>query len=416
MRTRICVGLLLLSFFCLIKPLTTCAQNTEQRPEGWQGPWPGEQQDRESAPQKDLPPPGPQRSTPEGKQVLEIPSHPQNPTEPSHPQTSNPLQPQQETPRPDQLITVTVTDPQGRYVADLQQEDFVLYEDDVPQSITYFNTGEKEPISLGILVDVSGSMRKKIDRAGFALRYLITTIRTGDEIFIEAFAGQPVVLQDFTDSRPVLLATLPALPQELRRQGGLCSLENAERMPETHCGTSLYTAILDGLRRLRRGGRQKKALVVISDGMDTRSSNSLEETIQTAQRSGALIYAIGIGRVDQSASFLGGLSDDALDIPTLTRASEATGGRLFTMTTEDALSNTDALNVATQTISRELRSQYSLGYAPLKPGSQYRNLRVEARSKDNTPLTVRSPQGYAADSRATDSYTEEPKPRKIFRN
>jgi VWFA-related protein len=169
--------------------------------------------------------------------------------------------------------------------------------------------------------------------------------------------------------------------------------------------------MLDGLRRAKRGGRQKKALIVISDGMDNRSSNTLEETVQTAQRSGVLIYAIGIGQVEQSSSFLGKMIGGDLDIPTLTRTSESTGGRLFTMTTEDVVSNTDALNVATQTISRELRSQYSLGYAPLKPGSHYRNLRVEARSKDDTQLTIRAPQGYAADSRESET-----KPRKIFQN
>jgi VWFA-related protein len=412
MHRRIRVLLLLLGFFLWASPLVTCAQNTEQRPEGWQGPWPDNKQSIEPTPQKDVPPPGPQRPIPSGKQVLEIPSHPQSLPEPPRQQANIPPQRQAEEPRPSQLISVTVTDQQGRYVADLQREDFILYEDDVPQTITYFNTGEKESISLGILVDVSGSMQRKIDRASFALRHLITTTHSGDEIFVEAFAGQPVMLQDFTDSRPVLLATLPFLTRELRRQGGLCSLESAERTPEIHCGTSLYNAIIDGVRRVKKGGRQKKALVVISDGMDTRSSQTLEETIQTVQRSGVLIYTIGIGQVmSASPSFFERMLGEDLDIPTLTKTSESTGGRLFTMTTEDVLSNTNALNVATQTISRELRSQYSLGYVPLRPGSQYRNLRVETRRKDDRQLTVRAPQGYAVDSHAA-----EPKPRKIFRN
>lgn len=207
MHTRIRVGLLLLGFFFLASPLVTFAQNTEQRPEGWQGPWPGDRQGGEPAPQKDLPSSGPQRSIPSGKQVLEIPSRPQSPPEPPHQQANIPPQPQAEEPRPNQLITVTVTDPQGRYVDDLQREDFILYEDDVPQTITYFNIGEKEPISLGILVDVSSSMQRKIDHASFALRHLITTTHSGDEIFVEAFAGQPAMLQDFTGSRPVLFSS-----------------------------------------------------------------------------------------------------------------------------------------------------------------------------------------------------------------
>lgn len=412
MLTRICVGLLLLGFFFLASALDICAQDKEQRPEGWQGPWSGDRQGIEPAPQKELPPPTPQPLIPSGKQVLEIPSHPQSLQEPPSQQANRPPQPQANGPRPNQLVTVTVTDQHGRYVADLQREDFILYEDDIPQSITYFNTGEREPISLGILVDVSISMQRKIDHASFALRHLVTTTHAGDEIFVKAFAGRPVMLQDFTDSRPVLLATLPSLQHELQRQGEVCSLERAERMPEIHCGTSLYNAIIDGLQRVKKGGRQKKALIVISDGMDTRSSHTLEETIQTAQRSGVLIYAIGIGQVRAaSSSFFEKMLGENIDIPTLTQTSESTGGRLFTMTTEDVLGNADALNVAARTISRELRSQYSLGYAPVKPGSQYRNLRVETRPQAGDELTVRAPRGYAVDARESEA-----KSRKIFRN
>lgn len=410
MRARI--GLLLLGLCFSVNTFSTFAQDRGQRPEGWQGPWPGDGQGTGPASQKDLPPPGPQRSMPSGKQVLEIPPHPQSPLEPPRQQATIPPQRQAEELRPSQLISVTVTDQQGRYVADLQREDFILYEDDVPQSIIYFNTGEKEPISLGILVDVSSSMERKIDRASFALQHLITTAHAGDEIFVEAFARQLTMLQDFTDSRPVLLAIVPFLPRELRRQEALCTPEGPGNIPQVRCGTSLYDAIIDGLRRVKKGRIQKKALIVISDGMDEGSANTLTDTVQAAQRSGVLIYAIGIGQVlAASSSFLEKMFGENIDIPTLTQTSESTGGRLFTMTTEDVLSNTDALNVATQTISRELRSQYSLGYTPLKPGSQYRNLRVETQRKDDRQLTVRAPQGYAADSRAIET-----KPRKVFRN
>lgn len=412
MLTRIRVSLLLLGFFFLASPLVVCAQDKEQRPEGWQGPWPGDRQGSEPAPQKEIPPPTPQPLSPSGKQVLEIPSHPQSLQEPPSQQTNRPPRPQTEGPRPNQLVTVTVTDQHGRYVADLQREDFILYEDDVPQPVTYFNTGEEEPISLGILVDVSISMQRKIDHASFALRHLITTTHAGDEIFVEAFASQLTMLQDFTDSRPVLLTIVSFLPREFRRQTALCMSERPENIPQVSCGTLLYNALIDGLQRVKKGGRQKKALIVISDGMDTKSSHTLEETIQTAQRSGVLIYAIGIGQaLTASSSFFEKMLGENIDIPTLTQTSESTGGRLFTMTTEDVLGNADALNVAARTISRELRSQYSLGYAPTRPGSQYRNLRVETRPEAGDELTVRAPRGYAVDSRESET-----KSRKIFRN
>src|SRR5713101_1030706 len=140
------------------------AQNDASQPDGWQGPRP--------TPQKNTPPPALQHPAPSGKQVLEIPSRPQQQSvEPPHQQAVIPPRPQSESPphfqadtvRPSHLLTVTVTDPSGRYVPGLRREDFVVYEDGVPQDITYFNTGQSEPVSLGLIVDTSGSMRSKID-------------------------------------------------------------------------------------------------------------------------------------------------------------------------------------------------------------------------------------------------------------
>src|SRR5581483_3901641 len=132
--------------------------------------------------------------------------------------------------------------PQGRYVTGLQPEDFELYEDEEPQQLTYFNTGDKEPISMGILIDTSGSMQTKIGRARFALRRLIDAIRPRDEIFLEAFSSQPVLLQDFTDSRLLLSRAIGML----RPVGG----------------TALYDAMLDGLRHVSYGHNPKKALFI----------------------------------------------------------------------------------------------------------------------------------------------------------
>ncbi len=130
--------------------------------------------------------------------------------------------------RPTQLVTVTVTDRQGAYVSELRREDFLLYEDGVPQEITYFNTGQDEPVSLGIVVDTTGSMHSKIDHDRQALRRFVDAIHPQDEVFIEAFNVQPMLLQDFTDSRPLLAHAISLL-----RPAGQ---------------TALYDAIIDGLR------------------------------------------------------------------------------------------------------------------------------------------------------------------------
>jgi len=382
MKKIIRVGIPMAILLALLSVSGVFAQGRASEPEGWQGPRP--------APQQGSPTPAPQRTVPSGKQVLEIPSQPQQSPEPSRQQSEIAPRAQPESRHPNQLVTVTVTDPQGRYVSGLRREDFVVYEDEVPQDITYFNTGENEPVSMGLVVDVSGSMLSKIDRARLALRRLLDTIHPQDEVFIEAFNQQPFLLQDFTDSRLLLAQAISSL----RPVGG----------------TALYDALLDGLHRVKRGQHQKKALIVISDGVDTASLSSLSQTINAARRSGVLIYAIGIGNPNGGfgmggaqiaiGPFIiggGGGVDEQIDSRTLQEASDATGGKLFVLNTADVVGNAGVIENATQTISRELRSQYSLGYASSLPGNHYRNLRVETRRADAENLAVRAQKGYAAE-------------------
>jgi Ca-activated chloride channel family protein len=401
MRSRIRVGLLVLGVFLCTDAQVIFSQNQPPapRPDGWQGSRPDDWQGTKPAPQGETRLPAPQRSTPSGKQVLEIPSQSQERSEPPRRQADLPSHMQGEALHPEQLITVTVTDPQGRYVSGLQAGDFDVYEDDEPQKVTYFNTGEKEPLSMGMLIDTSGSMTTKIERARFALHRLIEAIRTRDEVFIEAFSTQPRLLQDFTDSR-ILLTQATAY---LRPNGG----------------TALYDAILDGLRHVRQGRNAKKTLVIISDGDDMNSYSSLDQAISAARRAGVLVYAIGItdrngGVGVQIVPFsLGGSSGagGGFGARILHDITTETGGTLFTMNERDVIANEPVIDQAIQTISRELRSQYSLGYAPTRSGSHYRHLRVEARSKEAGQLTTRTQQGYARDSQEPEEKT-----RQIFRN
>jgi len=317
---------------------------------------------------------------------LEIPSRPQQRApEPPRQQATIPSRSQPERARPRQLVTVTVTSPQGGHVPGLTQDDFILYEDGVPQDITYFNTGEREPVSLGLIVDTSGSMRNKIDRARQALRRFVDSIQHQDEVFLEEFNVQPALVQDFTDSRTLLSQAIGLL-----RPGG---------------GTALYDALMDGLRRIRRGHHQKKALVVISDGLDTASLSSLNHVLDVARQSGVLIYTIGIGSSNRrTPSVTPGLSigpfavvigggDERVDSRTLEEISSETGAKHFMLNTADVVGAAAVLDTATQTISDELRQQYSLGYAPTHDGSRYRRIRVEARRND---VIVRAQKGYAA--------------------
>ena len=376
------IGLVLLS----VTPVLTqdVAQDVTQeralQTEGWQGK-------RPTPPEQRTITPAPQRPGPSGKQVLEIPVQPQRPAlPPPSQQASIPPLPQSIRPRPKQLVTVTVTDQNGGYIPGLRPGDFVVYEGETRQDITYFNTGENEPVSLGLIVDSSGSMQNKIRHARHALRRFIHSIKPQDEVFLAGFSAQPFLVQDFTDSR-MLLAQGVGL---LHPRGG----------------TSLYDAILTGLRRVHRGKHRKKALIVITDGMDTASLSSLQQTINVSRRSGVLIYTIGIGnpyhRYAQSGGgftigpfgvVVGG-RDDRVDSKTLQRMSDETGGRHFLLNTRDVVSSQAVLDTATQTISRELRSQYSIGYASSGGGSQYRSVRVESTRPD---VVVRTQKGYAAE-------------------
>ncbi|MGE0820636.1 MAG: VWA domain-containing protein [Candidatus Binatia bacterium] len=367
-------------------------QQGSQLDDGWQGPRP-----TMPSPQPSTPFPAPQTPPPSGKQVLEIPSRPQQPLEPPRRQAEIPprsqpelpIRRQHETSRAPQSVSVTVTSPQGGYIPGLQRNDFTLYEDGVQQEITYFNTGENEPVSLGLIIDTSGSMRSKIDRARQALRRFIDSIRPQDEVFIQEFNQHPSLLQDFTDSRILLMQAVTLL-----RPNG---------------GTTLYDAILEGLRRVKRGQNQKRALIVITDGLDTSSFASLNQTINAAKRSGVLIYTIGIGDPQGGISSGGGASvaigpfsviigggggSDEVDSRTLRQISDETGGEHFLLNPADVMGSTAVLDVAVQTISRELRQQYTLGYSSSLPADRYRSVRVETRRDD---VIIRTQKGYAAE-------------------
>ena len=379
-RTSLFAGLVFGAGLVLLSATQVLTQERTLQTEGWQG--------------KRLPPteqrtltPAPQRLAPSGKQVLEIPVQPQRPAlPPPSQQASLPPRLQPLRPRPKQLVTVTVTDQNGGYVPGLQTNDFVVYEGDTRQEITYFNTGENEPISLGLIVDSSGSMRNKIGHARHALQRFIGSIKPQDEGFLVGFSAQPFVLQDFTDSR-VLLAQGIGL---LRPRGG----------------TSLYDAILTGLRRMRQGKHRKKALIVMTDGMDTASLSSLTQTIAVSQRarradlhdwdrqSAPPLRDRGSGFTIGPFGVVVGGQDERVDSRTLRRLSDETGGRHFLLNTRDVVNCRAVLDTATQTISRELRFQYSLGYTSSGSSNQYRSVRVESARPD---IVIRTQKGYAVE-------------------
>jgi VWFA-related protein len=172
-------------------------------------------------------------------------------------------------------VSATVTDASGRFVRNLTRDDFVVYEDGVPQSILYFSS-ERVPVSLGLALDTSGSMAgEKIGAARAALgRFLVELLGPDDEVFVYRFSDEAVLVQGWTRDR-----------QQLRQLlGGI----------HPSGETALYDTVAESIPLTKGGQHRKKALVVISDGNDTASSTSVSEVQRQIRDSEILVYAVGI--------------------------------------------------------------------------------------------------------------------------
>jgi VWFA-related protein len=172
-------------------------------------------------------------------------------------------------------VTATVTDGSGRFVSGLQKNDFRLFEDGEEQQITHFNS-ERVPVSLGIVVDTSGSMEgEKWSNAKLALnRFLFELLDRDDEVFLYRFDNQPELVEGWTTDRDRIANGLA----RIRPRGA----------------TSMYDAVAEALPLAQTGRHRKKALVVISDGNDTNSRITVRELRQLIRESEVLVYAIGI--------------------------------------------------------------------------------------------------------------------------
>ena len=183
-------------------------------------------------------------------------------------------------------LTATVADKQGRYFSSLKQGDFTVYEDGAPQKLAYFNTGDRVPVSLGIIFDTSGSMVDKIEDVRDAVEHFVKSVAPGDEIFLVRFSDDAELVQDFTDDRRRILRSI----ENLEPQGS----------------TALYDATLLGLQCVAEGKHRKKALMLVTDGNDTVSSVRFQTLLELARKSEVLIYALGIGHGERGSFGHGG--------------------------------------------------------------------------------------------------------------
>ena len=307
-------------------------------------------------------------------------------------------------------VTATVTDTRGRFVPGLTKEDFVLYEDGQSQPITHFSA-ERVPVSLGIVLDTSGSMEgeKWVSAMNALDRFLFDLLDPSDEVFLYTFNANPNLVQDWTSDRQRVSRAL----SRIRPSGG----------------TALLDAVAEAVPLAQTGRNRKKAVVIISDGNDTSSHIGVSELRQLIRETEVMVYAIGIDGRNQPTltspfppprlpiplpfpipgggrrrpllpdqlqwpPILGGQNrgprgmNEGVDVGTLRDITDDSGGR-----TEIIRSARD-LEPATAAIADELSQQYFLGYSGAAPkDGRWHSIRLEAR---DTHLHVRARRGYVA--------------------
>ena len=263
------------------------------------------------------------------------------------------------------VLHATVTDRQGSLVSNLGEQDFQVYENGVPQHIQLFKN-EDIPVAVGLVIDHSTSMAPKLAEVTAAARAFVRSSNREDQIFVVNFNE---------------IASL-GLPPSIRFTDSAAELEYAISDQSARGQTALYDATAKALEQLQTASRDKKVLVMVSDGGDNASRRKLDEVMKLAERSSAVIYTIGVFDPDDP--------DKNPDV--LSRLARATGGEAFLP------GKLDEVVADCERIARDVRHQYIIGYAPSNPApdGSYRSIRVLARTKGQGKLSVRTRTGYIA--------------------
>ena len=272
-------------------------------------------------------------------------------------------------------LLAAVRTKKGQLVADLVQEDFSIFENGRPQVIRYFSKESDLPLTIGLLVDTSLSQRRVLDaERGASFRFLEQVLREKkDQIFVVQFDLAVMVRQTVTSSRRQLNDVLSLVDTPTR----------GELEMQRGGGTLLYDAIVKASAIMRDQGN-RKALILLTDGVDTGSEATLPAAVEAAQRADTLIYAIEFS----DATYYGGLGEPGGGAK-LQRMARETGGAYLEVSKKHGIEEMFDL------IQAELRSQYSLGYVSDDPVrvSEFRKVRVATRTKG---LVVQTREKYWA--------------------
>lgn len=268
------------------------------------------------------------------------------------------------------VLHVTVTDDHGQTIDNLSGKNFRVFEDKIEQKISLC-THEDIPLTMGLVVDNSGSMREKRGQVNAAAMTFVKTSNPSDEAFVVNFNDTPYIDTDgdFTNDQQ--------------------NMSDALARIDSRGSTALYDAVIDSLTHLKKGHRDRRVLLLITDGDDTASEHTFADAIKAAEKSNATIYAIGVFSDDDRKNDKKMIRDSTRVLDELT---EATGGKAYFPET------LDEVTPLCQQVAKEIRDQYTVGYYPTNTATDgtFRAVKVDVAAAGHGKITARTRTGYFA--------------------
>ena len=275
------------------------------------------------------------------------------------------------------VLHVTVADERGEFVPDLKEGNFRVFEQNIEQRISFFSR-EDVPVTMGLVIDNSGSMREKREQVNAAAMTFVRTSNPQDEAFVVNFNDEYYLDTegDFTSDQR--------------------NLDEALSRIDTRGSTALYDAVIGSLAHIKKGHKDKRVILLVTDGDDDASQKTFEDTIKAAEQSNATIYTIGVFS-DDDRQHEKRMVRHSKKI--LTELAEATGGQAYF---PDNLSEVTPI---CQQVAREIRNQYTIGYYPTNSAKDgtFRPVQLKVIPPSGRGrLSVRTRTGYYAPTSSAD--------------
>ncbi len=281
-------------------------------------------------------------------------------------------------------IFFNVRDKHGTLMPNLIKDDFQLFEDGKPQAIKYFNANSDLPLTLGILIDTSGSQMRVLPmEQDIGAAFLAEVLKEKDEAFVINFDLDAELVQDFTSSPHELRVALNKVRINAPMCGGAPGLGGGPLPSNCRGGTVLYDAIYLAAEEKLRNEVGRKAMIVLTDGEDEGSKLKIRDAIEAAQKADSIVYVLLIADRGFYGHF--GYSGDSA----MKKICEETGGRMIVVGNDDK-----KLKTAFDQIAAEMRSQYNIGYTPSNHSLDGSFRKIEIKNKQGLKVETRA--GYYA--------------------